>query len=1421
MLFESLETRQVLSSFPAPIDNWQQAEFVDSEALVRFRADATQPQIQQLLSQLQAGIWTGWDELDMYHVRFPTARNRSETLAAIKTLHEQGIVEYAEPNFLYHPSVIPNDPLFGLQWGLENVGQQSPFPPFLGGVFDADIDATEAWDETTGNPNTIIAIIDTGVDYLHPDLAAHIWVNPGETPDGIDNDGNGFVDDVRGWDTFDNDNDPLDVGGHGTHVAGIAAAIGNNNTGVTGVSWNSQIMAIKAGNATSLSNAAIVGAQVYIHRMKVNFGFNIVVSNNSYGAIGPGAFSFAQFDAIRRATEAGILFVAAAGNQALNTDAPATPAYPAGYNLPGIISVAATDRTDTMSTFSNFGINSVDIGAPGEEIFSTAPTFLPPLAPQPPGTPVGYMWLDGTSMASPMVAGAVGVLRSLDPFMTNDEVKNLLMQTVDVVPSLAPRVKSGGRMNLAKALDQVTRNQISGKVWRDVDADGKLDANEIGLGGWVVYVDRNNNSVLDGAEPSTVTLADGTYNLRATLGAGTYKIREVVKPGFKQTFPNSSVGFAHTITLQSRSDSVSNLNFGNQPLPGSIDGIKYLDIDKPGNTLGVRDPDEPGLPGFVIYVDVNNDGLIGIGEPASITDSQGRFRINNVLPGTYTVREVQKAGYVQTEPAGGGGITGVVVIGNQITFGLVFGNRSAIDFGDAPDSYGTLKASNGPSHGLLPGFFLGDASDTANAHIDDEIDGLPSPDADGDDLDDTDDEDGVSFVTDVIPGQAATVRVDVSSGTFGSGFLQGWIDFNNDGDFLDAGEQIIKDRSLQTGTHLIGFLVPLDAAVADTFSRFRWSLQRGIGPIGPATAGEVEDHTTASRSVAPTANDDGPFTVARDSNFVDNEFDVMANDFPGVSGLPFEFLPGGVPPGTNAGGLLLIEDQGTADPTDDTIRYKPKPNYIGQDSFEYQIWDGVNVSNKGKVLINVVPTDPVAVDDTFDILKGSSNVALDVVANDIEGPAGALQIQTVSGTTAGGTVTIDAVNNRVLYTPLNANFTGADSFFYTVRDLSGKTSAAQVLVQVLDQLGEPADSHIVQIEFGLFDSNGNQLFNNAPVQLNETIELRAFTRDLRGSFPDPVIPGIPDASGVLSAYVDALYNSHLVHANPANNIFGIDITFGPLYPSARSATASTPGIVDEAGALISQQTEYFLGSGNNLLFAIKFTADAEGSLKFSPNPEEDSPTFTFETSVHSQTTGEPIVIPNEQIFFKSSPTIQIVGAGEAEATNPYNPLDVNQDTIVSPIDALLVISHLNRYGAGAFSPVLAASSGQGVPEYFLDVNVDGMVTAMDAKQVIDHLNLKAAAAGASSVQAEGEGEADGDTALLVASTASATSSSSSTPTSTPTTVDQTNYANSVDRVLTDGPLPTKSPLSVIQPIDEHDDAEESEEDGFFAELGSN
>ena len=1429
MFFESLETRQVLSSFPAPLDSWDQAEFLEAQAIVRFRADASPQQIQQLLSAMQIGVVTTWDELDMSHVRFPTVRGRDETIAKIKQLHENAIVEYAEPNFISHTSVIPNDPLFGDEWGMHNVGQPSPFlpgnpfeDPVGPGVFDADIDAPEAWDNSTGDPNIVIAIIDSGIDYNHPDLAANIWTNPNEPPDGIDNDGNGFVDDVVGWDSFNLDNDPIDDNGHGSHVAGTVGAVGNNNIGVAGVMWNVKLMALKAADAAgALSTASIVGALTYVTRMKTQFGVNIVASNNSYG--GP-AFSFAQYDATRLSTNAGIGFVAAAGNNSDNIDNAATPAYPAGFNLPGVISVAATNRQDGLATFSNRGFFNVDLGAPGVAIMSTWTTIQPPvpcgISQNPLLPPAGYCFLSGTSMASPMVAGAYGIVKSFAPSMTVAEVKNLLMTTVDLLPPLRFVTASGGRLNLRRAIEQVGQNEIRGTVWRDIDGDSKFDASETGLGGFTVYVDRNNNGVRDTGDPSTVSQADGTYVLRTNLGPGTFVVREVVNPGYKQTFPTQADGFAHTIVLESRNDSVGGLNFGNFPIPGSVSGIKYNDVN--GN--GQRDVGEPGLAGFVIYVDINNDGIIGVGEPASITDSQGRFQINNVLPGAFTVREVQKPGFVQTEPdpslPAAGGIP-VIVIGNQTTSGLLFGNRSAIDWGDAPASYGTLSANNGARHGLLPGFFLGDATDTGNVHIDDEANGLPNVDASGDDLDQDDDEDGVIFVTDVIPGQNATIQVSVSSGAYGSGFLHGWIDFNNDGDFFDAGEQIIKNRSLSTGTHLITFAVPAGATVADTYARFRWGIQRDLGPTGLANGGEVEDYTTAARAIAPTAINDFA-TFGRDSNFIDNPIDVMANDFPGVSGAPIQILDFDAT--STKGGLVILDDQGNADPTDDILRYKPAPGFLGQgaqaDTFQYRIWDGVNISNSATVTIDVIPLDPVAVDDTFDVLQNTTT-DLDVLANDIEGVNGPLSILVAdSPTAAGGTAT--PVGGKIRYTPPSASFQGSDTFSYTVFD-GANVSTAQVLVQV----GGPTASQIVQIEFSVVKMVGGnpvQLGPNAPVVAGETLELVATTLDRRAQFADPDVPSILDARGVLSAYVDALYNSNLVTPVPEANIYGVDIDFGFLYNAVQSATASTPGIVDEAGGLIATlpvPPAPPIGPGPHQLFRLRFTVNENvvGSFRFSPNPAEN--TSFFETTVNDTIPGFPSVIPVDfdEIFFKSSPTIQVVGDGEGEGTNVANPLDVNQDTIVSPIDALLVITQLNRFGAGTYSPMLAAASGQGVPENFLDVNTDGMVTAMDAKLVIDYLNVKAAAARASSLQPEGEGDAD--TALLVSSTSSISSTSSSASTPTTTASDQVDYADSVDQVFVDDRFVTKPAPSAIAPVEEHDDEEAAEEDDFFTVLGSN
>ncbi|WP_320060324.1 S8 family serine peptidase [Planktothrix agardhii] len=317
----------------------------------------------------------------------------------------------------------PNDPGYSQLWGLNNIGQS-------GGTADADIDAPEAWDIQKGNQNLVIGVIDTGVDYDHPDLSANIWTNPGEIAgDGIDNDSNGYIDDVRGWDFAYNDNNPMDVHGHGTHVAGTIAGKGNNGVGVTGVAWNAKIMPLKFLNDSgsgSLSNAILA----------INYATakGVKLTNNSWGG---GGYTQALYDAINTAGQQGALFIAAAGNSSQNTDT--TPAYPASYDLANIISVASTTRTDGLSWFSNYGATTVDLGAPGSDIYSAWPNST-------------YNTISGTSMASPHVTGAAALLWSQNPTWTAQQVKNRLMSTGDSISALNGKTVSGKRLNIYNAL---------------------------------------------------------------------------------------------------------------------------------------------------------------------------------------------------------------------------------------------------------------------------------------------------------------------------------------------------------------------------------------------------------------------------------------------------------------------------------------------------------------------------------------------------------------------------------------------------------------------------------------------------------------------------------------------------------------------------------------------------------------------------------------------------------------------------------------------------------------------------------------------------------------------------------------------------------------------------------------------------------
>ena len=345
--------------------------------------------------------------LSLTNVKSGTTIN--ETLA---TLSSDPNVAYAEPDYILTASVTPNDPRFAEQWGLNNSGNN-------------DINAPQAWDITTGNSSVIIAVIDSGVDYNHPDLQNQIWTNTGEIPNNNrDDDGNGFIDDVRGWDFGAGDNDPMDENDHGTHVAGIIGANSNNNNGVAGINWNVQIMPLKFMNAQGQgSTSAAIRALDYA----VTNGAR--VSNNSWGG---GAFSQALFDAIQTANRQNHLFVAAAGNDGVNTDGGTN--FPSTYDLPNIISVAATDQSDRLASFSNFGRRTVDLAAPGAQIMSTIRNR-------------GYRALSGTSMAAPFVSGVAGLILAQNANLNVTQIKAAILDYVDPVQALSGQVLTGGRLN--------------------------------------------------------------------------------------------------------------------------------------------------------------------------------------------------------------------------------------------------------------------------------------------------------------------------------------------------------------------------------------------------------------------------------------------------------------------------------------------------------------------------------------------------------------------------------------------------------------------------------------------------------------------------------------------------------------------------------------------------------------------------------------------------------------------------------------------------------------------------------------------------------------------------------------------------------------------------------------------------------------
>lgn len=444
---------------------------VPGELIVKFKSTMNKSLVNGLTTlgvDIDRKIEVSSDNL--YVVKFP----QTKSMKGIQNLlSDHPEIEYAEPNFIYEIvkpvsktddiqglissysdvneeyNYTPMDPKFGQLWGLQNTGENDPGR--TPGVVGADIDMMKAWEITKGDRAVRIAVIDTGIDYNHPDLRNQMWTNEAELNglDGVDDDGNGYVDDIHGYDFASNDGDPLDGNSHGTHCAGTIGAE-HNDLGVAGIMADVEFVAVKF-----LSDSGSGTTEAAIKAIDYATKLNVDIMSNSWGG---GGRSEALKEAIERANDKGIIFTAAAGNS--STDNDTRPHYPSNYEVENVISVAATTSSDDLASFSCYGRNTVHIAAPGHNILSTVKNGK-------------YSSFSGTSMATPHVTGAIGLLLAQEGRLPASEVKERVMMTSEPLSSLRGKTINSGRLNAYNLLTDTRpeRKEPKPDLWEVMSVD--------------------------------------------------------------------------------------------------------------------------------------------------------------------------------------------------------------------------------------------------------------------------------------------------------------------------------------------------------------------------------------------------------------------------------------------------------------------------------------------------------------------------------------------------------------------------------------------------------------------------------------------------------------------------------------------------------------------------------------------------------------------------------------------------------------------------------------------------------------------------------------------------------------------------------------------------------------------------------------
>ena len=877
---------------------------------------------------------------------------------------------------------------------------------------------------------------------------------------------------------------------------------------------------------------------------------------------------------------------------------------------------------------------------------------------------------------------------------------------------------------------------ITGTAFIDGNEDGVRNLGESPLANTSIFIDLNNNGTRERLEPYTVTDTAGDYNFKLYTG-GEFKIRALPVPDFVQTEPGleqipggePNDGSHHVFVINGNSTSEVDFGFAPSAVSLGVFGTKYEDVN--GN--GVQDDPavEKGLAGVYMYLDIDSDLRIDIGEPAAITDADGHYAIEFHQPGAFTVREVLAPGWVTTEPAAGH--HDITIVSGLPVLDINFGNHAQNDYGDAPAPYPTLIADGGAVHGILDGFALGSI-------VDSEIDGQPSGDADGDDLQTSDDEDGIRFNNDqpLVKGLDADIEITVTNGSNSPGVVQGWIDYNADGDWNDAGEQVVIDQAIPEGTSTLTIAVPEAAEVGLTYARFRYGYERGIGPAGEALVGEVEDYKVLILDDNPVAIDDF-FAVAQDS--ANNELQVLANDF-----------------ASSAGALIIVAvgtpDQGgsvSVTPGGNTLFYTPLNNFTTPplETFTYTVGDSPTVDCAAtpercstatvQVEVQTIFQDPVAIDDYRDVVGADANpptTTIDVLANDIAGASGPLTLVpsglNTSGTT--GSVQIDVATNQILYTPA-AGFYNLDSFSYTASDTNNTTRTANVTVQVSKVGGAcspnpelaSCDDGINYIVETINPVTGTPL---TQIDVGQEFEVRISVQDARGGIT-------PADAGLYAAFMDVLFDADFVDVKPS----ATPIDYGTNYTNFQQGIVGVPGVVDELGAV---QTDFTpLGNGAIELASMTFIAKAEGSATIQLDPADVSP--EHDSLVHEPATNQ--VVDHAIISYGTrTVTVNAIGGSSAGGggEGEIQLLDASGDGVVSPIDALQIINDLNNHGSRRIT--LEAEGEITTPNTRFDVNRDDYITPMDALAVITYLNDHSAVA----AQDAGEGEAPLDVLGMLA-----------------------------------------------------------------------